>query len=120
MDVHFSAIFLAGLIVGSFLERWTTLILLSTWLTVRNNPMPNYLGGAKPQDMIAYVMSFITVKLLYYHSAWRPAPNILPAADPVDGRIVEVVEDKPKPIGVLTIKALPPISGNVATIVKKY
>ena len=90
MDIHFSAIFVAGLIVGSFLDRLTTLILLGTWLTVRNNQLPNYLGGAKPQDMIAYVVSFVTVKLLYYHSVLRPVPKILEA----DDRITEIVEDK--------------------------
>ena len=56
MDLSSSSIFLSGLLVGSFLETKTTLILLGVGLVISNNPLPEIIGGGTPRDIVGQMI----------------------------------------------------------------
>jgi len=85
MDFDRAAFFISGLLVGSFLDRLTTLILMGTWITIRNGPLPNYLGGGRPQDLIAWCSCMVVSKLSYYQWMYRKQN--------IDKMLEEVVEE---------------------------
>ena len=56
MDLAKSSLFLSGLLVGSFLDTKTTLILLTIAVIIENKPLPVIVGGYAPQDIVSSLM----------------------------------------------------------------
>lgn len=52
MESNILFTFLCGLIVGTFLDTITTIVLILVIFVFINDPLPVYLGGMKPQDII--------------------------------------------------------------------
>ena len=69
MDLDFDRIayVTSGVIIGSLLDRTTTLVLILTWILVANKPLPAAFGGILPQSLffllINYGLNFITLPI---------------------------------------------------------
>ena len=72
MDFDRASWFMFGLIVGNFLNTVTTTILLIIWVVISNKPLPQYLGGFYPQDILAVTVGLLgrrvgQLAMMIYH-----------------------------------------------------
>ena len=61
MDFDRASWFMAGLLIGNFLNTFTTVTLLLTWVVISNRPLPDCLGGYLPQDVLAAIFILLNV-----------------------------------------------------------
>jgi len=51
--------FVGGLIIGSTFNTTTVLVLVLCWIFVENKPLPLFLGGRLPLDILSTIISYI-------------------------------------------------------------
>lgn len=86
MDFSRIAWFTSGLVVGSILDRSTTLILILAWMLVSNEPLPAMLGGYQPQQIASYIFRSIEYRL----KKQTKNDNVEDTADNIDTVIEEI------------------------------
>ena len=55
--------FTAGVLTGTTLHTSTALILIFAWLIVSNNPLPGFLGGYRPQEILSGIFNWVSSKI---------------------------------------------------------
>ena len=79
-----SAFLVAGMILASLLDNFTTVFLIVLWLFVHNEPLPQMLGGVRPQEILGFFFRLII----------RPRAKKLPPPE----EPVESIEEYHEPI----------------------
>ena len=73
---------LSGILIGTFLDISTTIILITTWVIVTNRPFPKVLGGYYPRDISSGLFNWIGTKFSRDHI--KNTPDVLSE----DGRTI--------------------------------
>lgn len=63
MDFDRLSWFTGGVLIGSLLDTKTTLALLACWTLVKNEPLPDFLGGTKPSEMINFIVGIFKYRI---------------------------------------------------------
>lgn len=54
-----SAFLVTGMILASLLDNFTTVFLVILWLFVHNEPLPQFMGGVRPQEIMGFFFRLI-------------------------------------------------------------
>ena len=94
MDFNKLSWFTSGLIVGSILDTKTTLALIISWIILTNEPIPEILGGYRPQQIIGGIVRG-TVRLLTQYT-----PKYVYRSKKIDNNSsdIEIIESINSPI----------------------
>ena len=59
LDFKRTSWFVAGVIIASTLNSTTVLVLVLCWIFVENKPLPPFLGGRLPLDILSSIISYL-------------------------------------------------------------